>query len=411
MMQKNIEEQLFLLSSGTAEILPESGLKEKLAEAIRSNKPLIVKLGVDPTAPDLHLGHSVPLRKLRQFQDLGHQVILIIGDFTAAIGDPSGRSKTRPSLTPEQVKKNADTYTNQAFKILDEGKTKIVYNSQWLSRLSLIEVVKLMSRFTVAGLLVRDDFEKRYRNGQVIGLHEFLYPVMQAYDSVKLKADVEIGGTDQKFNLLAGRQLQERMGLSPQVCLTLPLLEGTDGHLKMSKSYNNHIGIAFEPWDMFGKVMSIPDELIVKYFRLVTLVSRQEVDEIEKGLFEGMLHPGETKRRLAREIVKIYHGRKAAKEAEEDFDSRFVASKRGSVDVSQEKYIPANQLKDGCIYLPKLLATIGFAKSNGEARRLIAQGGVRIEGKRILDPNAEVKISNGILVQVGKRRIARLQIE
>lgn len=293
------EEQLHIIQSGTAQIVPEAALLEKLKRGI----PLNIKLGVDPTAPDIHIGHAVPLRKLRQFQDLGHQVTLIIGDGTALIGDPSGRNSTRPQLSREQIQENAQTYVDQAFKILDPEKTVLRYNSEWILDLNMESLLKLLANFTVARILERDDFHNRYTSGQSISLHEFLYPVMQAYDSVVIKADVELGGTDQLFNLLAGRELMEKMGMEPQVCLTLPLLEGTDGVKKMSKSYGNYIGLTDEPADMFGKVMSIPDELMVKYYRLASTESVDEIDKIEAGLAADELHPNKVKRALARNLV------------------------------------------------------------------------------------------------------------
>lgn len=307
------EEQLHIIKSGTAQIVPEAALLEKLKRGV----PLNIKLGVDPTAPDIHIGHAVPLRKLRQFQDLGHQVTLIIGDGTALIGDPSGRNSTRPQLSREQIQENAQTYVDQAFKILDPEKTVLRYNSEWILDLNMESLLKLLANFTVARILERDDFHNRYTSGQSISLHEFLYPVMQAYDSVVIKADVELGGTDQLFNLLAGRELMEKMGMEPQVCLTLPLLEGTDGVKKMSKSYGNYIGLTDEPADMFGKVMSIPDELMVKYYRLASTESVDEIDKIEAGLAADELHPNKVKRALARNIVAAYHGAEAAQAAEE----------------------------------------------------------------------------------------------
>lgn len=313
------EEQFHIIQSGAAQIVPEEALMEKL----KRNKPLNVKLGVDPTAPDIHLGHAVPLRKLRQFQDLGHEVTLIIGDGTALIGDPSGRNTTRPQLSRDQVKANAQTYVDQAFKVLDPEKTTLRYNSEWILDLNMEELLKLLSNFTVARILERDDFHNRYTSGQPISLHEFLYPVMQAYDSVVINADVELGGTDQLFNLLAGRELMEKMGMEPQVCLTLPLLEGTDGVKKMSKSYGNYIGLTDEPNDMFGKVMSIPDELMVKYYRLASTMSVADIDAIEEGLAQGSLHPNRVKRDLAQNIVSAYYDEAAAREAEAAFDRVF----------------------------------------------------------------------------------------
>ncbi len=407
-MKTEIEKQLNILRSGTLEVLPSDGLKKKL----QKNRPLIVKLGVDPTAPDLHLGHAVPLRKLRQFQDFGHQVVLIIGDFTAMVGDPTGRSKTRPHLTAEQVKTNAKTYTGQAFKILDKSKTRLEFNSDWLASLTMDKVLELVGRFTVTSLLQRDDFEKRYKNNEMIGLHEFLYPVMQAYDSVVLKADIELGGSDQKFNLLAGRELQEKMGLEPQVCLTLPLLEGTDGKRKMSKSYGNHIGLTFEPWDMYGKVMSIPDELMVKYFRLATLLDETEIIKIEKGLKDNSLHPRDIKGKLAREIVTIYYDAGIAKKAEVEFKARFSGSKKTGVadEGVAELEISAQSLEDGRIWLPRLVKLEGAAASNGAARRLAAQGGVRLNGVKLTEPNAEIKITDGGILEIGKRPRKRIKL-
>ena len=306
------EEQLRIIKSGVFEIKPE----ELLIKKLKRDEPLNIKLGVDPTAPDIHIGHAVPLRKLRAFQDLGHHVTLIIGDGTALIGDPSGRNSTRPQLTSEQVAANAQTYVNQAFKILDPEKTTLRHNSEWLLSMGLEDILKVTGLFTVARILERDDFSKRYNGNLPIGVHEFLYPIMQAYDSVMIKADVELGGTDQLFNLMAGRELMEKMGMEPQVCLTLPLLEGTDGVRKMSKSYGNYVGLTDEPADMFGKVMSIPDEIMVKYFRLASTLSVDEIDSIEAGLAAGELHPNKVKRQLAANIVAAYHGEEAAGAAE-----------------------------------------------------------------------------------------------
>ena len=310
------EEQLHIIASGAAQIVPESGLLEKL----KRGKPLNIKLGVDPTSPDLHLGHAVPLRKMRQFQDLGHNVTLIIGNGTALIGDPSGKNTTRPQLSQEQVQANAETYVAQAMKILDPEKTKIVYNADWILSLNLKDLLGLMSKFTVARILERDDFTKRYQSQTPIAMHEFLYPIMQAYDSVMVKADVEMGGTDQLFNLLAGRDLMEKMDMEPQIALTMPLLEGTDGVRKMSKSYGNYVGLTDDANDMFGKVMSIPDELMVKYYRLASTLSVAEIDQLEADLKADKLHPNKVKRALARNIVAAYHDEAAAEQAEADFD-------------------------------------------------------------------------------------------
>ena len=398
------EEQLHIIQSGTTQIVPEKALLEKL----RRDRPLNVKLGVDPTAPDIHLGHAVPLRKLRAFQDLGHQVTLIIGDGTALIGDPSGRNSTRPQLTSEEIRENAQTYVDQAFKILDPEKTTLRHNSEWLLPLDLEKILGLTANFTVARILERDDFQKRYASNQPIGLHEFLYPIMQAYDSVVIKADVELGGTDQLFNLLAGRELMEKLGMEPQVCLTLPLLEGTDGVQKMSKSYGNYIGLTDEPADMFGKVMSIPDGLMVKYYRLASTKSVDEIDAIEAGLADGSLHPNAAKRVLARNIVAAYHGEPAAKAAEEAFDLVFKEHELPE-DIREFAYDPSPN-DEGLIYLAKLLADAGLAASAGEARRLIDGGGVRINGEPVpvKTYNVPPEALEGAVVQVGKRKFVRL---
>jgi tyrosyl-tRNA synthetase len=401
------ENQLRIIRSGDAHIVPEAALKEKLDRG----RPLRVKLGVDPTAPDLHLGHAVPLRKLRQLQDLGHQVVLIIGNGTALIGDPSGRNSTRPPLTPEQIAQNAQTYVDQAFKILDQDKTELTWNGDWLTSLDLKGLLELAAHFTVARILERDDFSNRYKAQQPISLHEFLYPVMQAFDSVEVRADIELGGTDQLFNLLAGRELMEKMGMEPQVCLTLPLLEGTDGVQKMSKSYGNYIGITDEPAEMFGKVMSIPDRLMPRYFSLASTLSVDEVDRIVAQLDNETLHPNEAKRRLAANIVTAYHGTTAATEAEAAFNRVF---KEHEVPANLEEITLTPTLsEDGLVYLPEVLAELGFAASNGEARRLIDGGGVKIAGEQLgkgaygIDP---ARLADAV-VQVGKRRFARVRIK
>lgn len=398
------EEQLHIISSGAAAIVPEAALMEKLKRGV----PLNIKLGVDPTAPDLHLGHAVPFRKLRQFQDLGHEVTLIIGDGTALIGDPSGRNTTRPQLTREQVQANVKTYVEQAFLILDPERTTLRYNSEWILDLDMEGLLKLLANFTVARILERDDFHNRYGSGQPIGLHEFLYPVMQAYDSVVIKADVELGGTDQLFNLLAGRELMEKMGMEPQVCLTLPLLEGTDGVQKMSKSYGNYIGLTDEPADMFGKVMSIPDELMVKYFRLASTLPVDEIDEIERGLAADELHPNKVKRSLAQNIVAAYHGEQAAMSAEEAFDKLF--KDHAIPDDIPEYALDLTPNDEGLIYVAKVLADAGLAASAGEARRLIDGGGVKINGEALAPKtyNVEPTVLEGAVIQVGKRKFARL---
>lgn len=398
------EEQFHIIQSGAAQIVPEKALMDKL----KRGKPLNIKLGVDPTAPDIHLGHAVPLRKLRQFQDLGHQVTLIIGDGTALIGDPSGRNSTRPQLTREQIKENAQTYVDQAFKVLDPEKTTLRYNSEWILSLCMEDLLKIASNFTVARILERDDFHNRYTSELPISLHEFLYPIMQAYDSVVIKADVELGGTDQLFNLLAGRELMEKMGMEPQVCLTLPLLEGTDGVKKMSKSYGNYIGLTDAPNDMFGKVMSIPDELMVKYYRLASTVPVDQIDAIEKGLAADEIHPNRCKRDLAQNIVAAYYDEEAAKEAEAAFDRQF---KQHEVPEDIPEFAAdLTPNEEGTVYLAKLIADSGLTKSTGDARRMIDQGGVKINGEAVAAKAYNVAPESllGAVIQVGKRKFVRL---
>ncbi len=399
------EEQFHIIQSGAAQIVPEAALLEKL----KRGKPLNIKLGVDPTAPDIHLGHAVPLRKLRAFQDLGHQVTLIIGDGTALIGDPSGRNTTRPQLTRDQIKENAQTYVDQAFKILDPEKTTLRYNSEWILSLGMEDLLKIASNFTVARILERDDFHNRYTSNQSISLHEFLYPIMQAYDSVVIEADVELGGTDQLFNLLAGRELMEKMGMEPQVCLTLPLLEGTDGVKKMSKSYGNYIGLADEPSDMFGKVMSIPDDLMVKYYRLASTLPVAQIDAIEAGLANDELHPNRVKRDLAKNIVAAYYDQAAAEEAEAAFDRLFKQH-----DIPEDIPEFAADLtpnEEGLVYVAKLISDAGLTNSTGDARRMIDQGGVKINGEALAPKSYNVapeQLSDAV-IQVGKRKFVRLK--
>ena len=398
------EEQLHIIKSGAAQIVPESALLEKL----KRGKPLNIKLGVDPTSPDLHLGHAVPLRKMRQFQDLGHNVTLIIGNGTALIGDPSGKNTTRPQLSQEQVQANAETYVNQAMKILDPEKTKIVYNADWILSLDLKGLLELCSKFTVARILERDDFTKRYKSQTPIALHEFLYPVMQAFDSVQIKADVEMGGTDQLFNLLAGRDLMEKMDMEPQIAMTMPLLEGTDGVRKMSKSYGNYVGLTDKADDMFGKVMSIPDELMVKYYRLASTLSVAEIDEIEQGLANDTLHPNKVKRALARNIVAAYYDDAAAAEAEVAFDRLF---KQHEVPEDIPEFAADLTPNDeGKVYLAKLLSEAKMCNSVGEARRLIDGGGVKVNGEAVPAKayNVDPAMLAGATIQVGKRKFVKL---
>ena len=399
------EEQLHIIQSGAAGLTPLEAMKKKLDRGT----PLNIKLGVDPTSPDLHIGHAVPLRKLRQFQDLGHEVTLIIGDGTAMIGDPSGRDTTRPQLSAEQIDANARTYMDQAMKVLDPEKTKVVHNRDWIFDLDLAELLGLLSNFTVARILERDDFSNRYHNQQPIAMHEFIYPILQAYDSVVIKADVELGGNDQLFNLLAGRELMEKRGMEPQVCLILPLLEGLDGVRKMSKSYGNYVGLTDEPADMFGKIMSIPDELMPKYYRLATALPVAEVDEIEAGLAAGKLDPNQSKRRLAREIIKIYHDEQAAADAEEQFDRVFKAHGVPE-DIEVFDIALEDDPEKGGVYLPKLLADLKLVASGGEGRRMIDQGGVKVNGEVVAKGAYHMPASEltGATLQVGKRKWARL---
>jgi len=406
-MKVSVDQQIEIIKRGAVEIISEEELRMKLERAQKEGRPLRVKLGLDPTAPDIHLGSAVVLRKLRQFQDLGHEAIIVIGDFTAMIGDPSGRSKTRPQLSEEEVRKNARTYEEQYCKILDPEKTKVVFNSQWLGKMNFADVIRLAAKTTVARVLERDDFQNRFENELPIGLHEILYPLCQAYDSVVLEADVEMGGTDQKFNNLMGRDLQRAFGQEPQVVLLMPLLVGLDGREKMSKSLGNYVGIEEPPFEMYGKIMSIPDELMIDYFVLTTDVPMQEICRIEEGLKEGAIHPKEAKKRLAREIVTMYHSAEAARKAEEEFE-RVFAQKEMPSEMPELK-ISSSELKEGKIWSVKLLVMAGIAKSNREARNLILQGAMRLDGKRISSPD-DVPIRNGSILKVG-RRFAKIKIE
>lgn len=404
--QISLEEEIALIRRGAEEIFPYEELIEKLKKSRTTGKPLRVKLGVDPTGTDLHLGHLIPVMKLRQFQELGHQAVLIIGDYTAMVGDPTGRNKARPQLTHEQVVENCRTYQDQVFKILDPEKTEVVYNGQWLGKLGFQDIVKLMAQMTVARMLEREDFAKRFANQVPISLHEMLYPLMQGYDSYAVKADVELGGIDQKFNILVGRDIQRSMGLEPQVGVCNPILIGTDGVEKMSKSLGNYIGINETPEDMYGKVMSIPDELMLSYYELITTVSMEEIGRIKTGLENGSVHPRDAKRRLAREIVARFHGVSAASYAEEQFDLVF---KQNSIpDDIPEFSISASDMTDGRIWIVKLMVLTGLASSNGEARRLIKQGGVKLDGTPVTDDNLELQISDSMVLQVGKRKFARV---
>jgi len=399
----DVKTQLEIIRSNTVDLLPEDELVKKLERSLLTNKPLTIKLGLDPSRPDIHLGHAVVLNKLRQFQDLGHNVVLIIGDFTAMIGDPTGKSKTRPALTLEETRENGKTYVDQASVILDKSKTKVVYNSEWLNKLSFSEVIALSAKYTVAQLLERDDFTKRYKGGEPIGIHEFLYPLSQAYDSVAIKSDIELGGTDQKFNLLVGREVMRAYGHEPQCILTMPILEGTDGVEKMSKSLDNYIALTDSPRDMFGKTMSIPDELITRYLQLACFADASEVLSIGKGLADGSVHPRAAKVDAAKRIVARYHGQQAAEDAYEEFVRVFV-----NKDVPDE--MPEHVLASDSAepLLIDLLTITGLAESKSAARRLITQGGVQINGEKIIDINATIATPTPFVLRAGKLKFLRV---
>lgn len=398
------EEQLRVLSRGCAEIIHEEDLLAKL----RKGRPLRVKLGVDPTAASVTLGWAVVLRKLRDFQRLGHTAVLIIGDFTALIGDPSGKSKTRPQLTREEVRRNVEGVSQQIYKILDPERTEVRYNADWLGKMDFSDVIRLAARTTVARILERDDFQKRLKEDRPIGLHEVLYPLCQGYDSVAVESDVELGGTDQKFNNLVGRDLQRDYDQEPQVVMLMPLLVGTDGKEKMSQSLGNYVGITEEPNEMFGKTMSIPDDLIVNWFTLCTDVSEQEIEAIEQAMKDGSLNPRDAKRRLAREIVGLYHGEQAAEEADEFFVRTF--SRRELPEEAPEVSIPGSCVRDGKVQMPALIHAIGLAKSVSEARRLMQSGAVYLNGERVADPKAGVAVEEvvGKVLRVGKHQFRKL---
>lgn len=402
------ERQVEILRRGAVEIVPEEELKVKIAESLADNRPLKIKLGLDPSAPDIHVGHTVVLHKLRQFQELGHHVQLLIGDFTGRIGDPTGKSETRKQLTEEDVKRNAETYKKQIFKILDPEQTTVCYNSEWLSPLTFADVVELSAKLTVARVLERDDFSKRYTSGQPIHVHEFFYPLMQGYDSVALKCDVELGGTDQKFNLLMGRTLQKEYGVPTQVAIMMPLLEGLDGVNKMSKSLGNYIGIDEAPNEIYGKAMSVPDELMMKYYELATDLSHDELSALRAGIEDGSVHPRDAKMRLAATFVRMYHGEEAASEAERHFVTVF--QQRALPDDIEEVELAAGELEEGGIRLVKLLVTLGLQATNGEAKRSIQQGGVRLNEEKVTDPNASVEVKDGDILQVGKRKFAKIKL-
>jgi tyrosyl-tRNA synthetase len=393
-----IDEQIAYLTKGAVDVIRTEDLRKKLERSAKNGKPLRVKLGADPTAPDIHLGHTVVIRKLKAFQDLGHTVIFLIGDFTGSIGDPSGKNVTRPPLSRDEINANAETYRSQIFKLLDPEKTEIRFNSEWMDKFDAADFVRLTSKVTVKQILERDDFEKRLNENRPISLHELLYPLVQAYDSVALDADVELGGTDQKFNLLMGRDLQRESGSEPQVIMTTPLLEGLDGVNKMSKSLNNYIGIDEEPNEMFGKVMSVSDELMWRYYELLTDIPADEIAALRAKCESGEINPRNAKTDLARLIITDFHSAEAATAAAEEFERRFVAKE--VPDEIDEAKIAAGEYR-----LAELLADVGLAASKGEARRLIEQGGVKVNGEKAADAKAEIGIGGeATLIQVGKRR-------
>ncbi len=405
----NIKQQLEVINRGAEEIIGKEDLKEKLETAKAEDESLKVKLGVDPTGAEIHLGHTVVLQKLKQFQELGHRVCLIIGDVTGRIGDPTGRSETREQLTEEQIKENTKNYKEQFFKVLNPEKTEVVFNGEWFGDLNFIDAVELSSQYTVARMLEREDFSQRYKNNQPISIHEFFYPILQAYDSVAIEADIELGGTDQKFNLLAGRKLQKEYGQEPQVLVMMPLLEGLDGVNKMSKSKKNYISINERPGEMYGKVMSLPDELITRYFELVTDVPLEELEKIKSGLAKEELHPMKAKKKLAREIVTKYYDEAAAEKAEQEFENVF--KKGGIPNEIPEIDIVSEELEGGEMWIVELVFTTGLVDSKSQARRMIKQGAVRINGEKYKKINIDLEIEDEMIIQVGKRRFARINLE
>ncbi len=401
-MEKDIQKSMDLICRGTVDVLEKNELEAKLKKAIATGAPLRVKAGFDPTAPDLHLGHTVLIQKMKHFQELGHQVVFLIGDFTGLIGDPTGKSETRPPLTPEQVAQNAATYKEQIFKILDPERTEIAFNSRWMNPMPSIDMIRLCAKHTVARMLERDDFKKRFHSQRPIAIHEFLYPLIQGYDSVALKADVELGGTDQTFNLLVGRQLQKEYGQEPQIVITMPLLEGLDGVNKMSKSLGNYIGITESAKDMFGKIMSVSDELMFRYYELLSDKNLSEIKELKEGCAVGKFHPKSVKAELAMELTTRFHGNDEASQARENFDSQF-AKKEIPAD------IPVYQLHEGekKLFFPKLLKDCGVVPTASEARRLIQQGAVSVDGEKVRSEEFQVTGTEHI-IKVGKLKYLKV---
>ncbi len=403
------KKQLDILREGVVEIIKEEELEAKLERSVREGRPLRVKQGFDPSAPDLHLGHAIGLRKLRQFQDLGHSVIVIIGDYTGMIGDPTDRAETRPKLTHAEVQANARSYAEQLYKIVDPAKTQVVMNGDWFSKMSFSDVMDLAGRYTVARILERDDFTTRFQNQQPISIHELFYPLMQGYDSVAIKADVELGATEQKFNCLVGRDLQRAYGVDQQVVMLLPVLEGTDGVRRMSKSIGNYIGIDESPKEMYGKTMSIPDTMIMRYFELATEIRSDELAVVRRELESPGVNPRDTKRKLARAIVSLYHGDDAAVPAEEEFDRIFAKGGLPDEIPEPDVVLKGRPGEEGGAWIVALLTGAGLTKSNGEARRLIKQGGIRLDGVAVTDVDSKVSLDRPHLLQVGKRRFVRIR--
>ncbi len=402
-----IGRQLEVIGSGAEEVLPQEELVRKLERSVRTGAPLRVKQGFDPTAPDIHLGHTVGLRKLRQFQDLGHVVVLVVGDYTGMVGDPSQRSETRPRLTREQVLRNAETYKRQFFKVLDPARTEVRENGEWFAPMRFEEIMSLAARLTVARLLERDDFEARMSKGLPISLHELFYPLMQGYDSVAIRSDIEIGGTEQKFNLLVGRQMQQEFGQEPQIILTLPILEGIDGVARMSKSLGNYVGVDEPPGEIYGKLMSIPDGLILRYFRLVTDLPAEAIAKVEQDMGAGAVNPRDAKARLAREIVRMYHGPEAAEQAEAGFDRVFRAG--GLPETIADVFVSP---RGRGVWIIAAMREAGLAATASQARRLVRQGGVEVDGRRIEDEEEEVPAPDdgSFVLRVGKRGFARIHV-
>ncbi len=403
-IEKDLDKSLEIISRGAVEIIDLEELKKKLKRAIETDTPLRIKTGFDPTAPDLHLGHTVLIQKMKHFQDLGHRVIFLIGDFTGLIGDPTGKSETRPPLTPEQVQENAATYKEQIFKILDPEKTEVAFNSTWMNKVSSMDMIRLCAKYTVARMLERDDFKKRFQQQRPIAIHEFIYPLIQGYDSVALKADVELGGTDQKFNLLVGRHIQKEYGQEPQIVLTMPLLEGLDGINKMSKSLGNYVGITEPPDSMYGKLMSISDELMFRYYELLSARSLSEIEAMKDAVASGKLHPKEAKSRLAMELVERYHGPDAARLAREKFEAQFS---RGQIPDDVPVYELPGDMDRSKVFLPKVMKEAGLVKSTSEARRLIKQGAVSVDGQKIKSDEVAVP-EGGFVAKIGKRRYLKI---